>query len=479
MTKPPLIWWVRRDFRLCDNLALSAAVATGHPVIALFVHDECSSALKPAPAWRLNAGLECFAQRVSQAGSRLVLRRGAALPTLLELVRETGAVGVYWNRLYDPQSIARDAAVKAALQDHGIQARSFAGHVLFEPWTVETGQGGVYRVYSPFQRAVWDRPVPDMTPAPATIPAPATWPKSDDLGQWALGAGMRRGAANLAHFARVGEISAQTRLADFAANKATSYKAERDRLDMDATSGLSEYLSLGEITPVQCYHAVRDQIAQGDKGAIHFYKEILWREFAYHLLYHTPHITTDNWRSEWDGFPWNTDADTPQVLAWKQGRTGIAVIDAAMRELYITGRMHNRARMLVASYLTKHMMVHWKIGMDWFENCLVDWDPASNAMGWQWVAGSGPDAAPYFRVFNPDTQAEKFDAQGRYSRTWLAEGTTPPTQTALRYYDSIPIRWGLSPQTPYPAQPIIGLSEGRKRALAAYETRNFKADTST
>ena len=203
-----------------------------------------------------------------------------------------------------------------------------------------------------------------------------------------------------------------------------------------------------------------------------FLRELVWREFAYHLMYHTPHMLTDNWRTEWSAFPWREDADASDVLAWKQGRTGEPFVDAAMREMYVTGRMHNRARMIAASYLTKHLMVHWRIGMEWFEECLTDWDPASNAMGWQWTAGSGPDASPYFRIFNPATQLEKFDPDGDYVARWIAEGRSAPSRTALAYFDAVPKSWQISAKEAYP-QPLVDLSDGRKRALAAYEARNF------
>jgi deoxyribodipyrimidine photo-lyase len=212
---------------------------------------------------------------------------------------------------------------------------------------------------------------------------------------------------------------------------------------------------------------------EGKKGAEGFLQELVWRDFAYHLVYHTPRIVDRNWREDWDAFPWNEDAGRDDVVAWQRGRTGMAIVDAAMRELYVTGRMHNRARMLVASYLTKHLLSHWKIGLDWFEEHLVDWDPASNAMGWQWSAGSGPDATPYFRVFNPETQAEKFDANGTYRRRWVAEISASPPETALSYFEAIPESWDMSPDDPYPERPVVDASEGRKRALAAYENRNF------
>lgn len=464
----PILLWFRRDLRLSDHPALAAAAATGRPVIPVFLCDEVVEGHGAAPKWRLGLGVGQFAERLGEAGSRLVLRRGPALSALRALVRETGAGAVWWTRLYDPDARRRDEGVKAGLKNDGIDARSFPGHVLFEPWTVETGQGGFYKVYSPFWRAVKNLGVDDPLPAPPSLTAPDSWPAGDDLGDWALGAAMRRGAAVVAGHVTVGERAASARLADFTEHRIADYKARRDFPGEGATSGLSENLTYGEISVRTCWHAGLHAMHEGKAGAEHFLKELVWREFAYHLIHHTPHITERNWREEWEAFPWEEDERRADIRAWKRGRTGVGFVDAAMREMYVTGRMHNRSRMIVASYLTKHLMVHWRVGMRWFEDCLVDWDPASNAMGWQWTAGSGPDAAPYFRVFNPDTQAGKFDEDGAYRRAWIAEGQSRPPRTALSYFDAIPESWGLSPDDPYP-DPVVPLDLGRERALAAYE----------
>ncbi|MCC5991229.1 MAG: deoxyribodipyrimidine photo-lyase [Rhodobacteraceae bacterium] len=464
----PIILWFRRDLRLGDHPALHDAAQSGRPVIALFIHDEVVERLGAAPKWRLGLAVQSFAKRLESIGARLILRRGRALDVLQELLAETGAGAVWWTRQYDPDQIARDTAVKAALRDQGVAARSFSGHLLFEPWQVETGQGKYYKVYSPFWRAVRGRDVARRLPAPQSLRMPESLPTSDTLADWQMGRAMQRGADVVQPYLTIGEAAAQQRLAVFARDRMEGYHKDRDRLDRDATSGLSENLSYGEISPLALWGGGLRGIEQGKAGAEHFLKEVVWREFAYHLLYHTPHITMQSWRAEWRSFPWQ--GDSPDLLRWKQGRTGIALVDAAMRELYVTGRMHNRARMIVASYLTKHMMTHWKQGLDWFAETLVDWDPAANALGWQWVAGSGPDAAPYFRVFNPDTQAEKFDPDGVYRRRWLAEFADDPPPTALQFFAACPRRWGLSPDDPYPA-PLVDLATGRARALAAYERR--------
>lgn len=561
MPKPTILWF-RRDLRLDDHPALQAALSDGGPVIPLFILDDSVARIGAAARWRFDQALACFSLRLQSLGSRLILRRGPAREVIEALIKETGAGSVHWTRAYDPMAIDRDTRVKSALQDAGITAQSHPGHLLFEPWDVATKDGNPYRVYSPMWRAVKDREIAPPVPAPTRLSAPQDWPHSDDLAEWQLGADMRRGGAILARHCQPGEAAALARLESFAQTGLDRYKTDRDFPSRDATSGLSEYLSYGEISPRRIWH--RALLAEalgrtashgggsdgaGQAGAEHFRKELVWREFAYHLMFHTPHLLDRNWRPEWDGFPWN-DQITAPVRAWQQGRTGVRFVDAAMREMYVTGRMHNRARMIVASYLTKHLMTHWKIGMDWFADCLTDWDPAANAMGWQWVAGSGPDAAPYFRVFNPDTQLAKFDPKGIYCRTWLAEspgdlfGVSAATMadgsgdlsaeaskaasqdmsgtvlakaksdpsssssslaepfqsgaavvrdfnagkgapkagldrpvsnakasdTALSYFEAIPLSWSLSPDDPYP-DPVVDLPTGRDRALAAYGAR--------
>jgi len=470
--KAPTILWLRRDLRLSDHPALAAACADAAPVIPLFIRDTEVDGLGAAPRWRLGEGLAALSRALDAKGSRLILRSGDARDVLREVIAQTGARAVRWSRLYDPDAIARDTAVKAALKADGIAVESHEGHLLFEPWTVQTGQGGCYRVYTPFWKAVKDREVAAPAPAPGTLPPPARWPASERLEDWRLGHAMGRGAAVVARHVLVGEEAAQGRLGHFAAHIVAGYDTSRDRVDEDGTSRLSAHLALGEIGPRTCWHAGMRALHEGKAGAETFLKELVWREFAYHLLYHTPHLTTQNWRPEWAAFPWNEDESRAEVIAWKRGRTGVEFVDAAMREMYVTGTMHNRGRMIVASYLTKHLLCHWKIGMDWFAQHLVDWDPASNAMGWQWSAGSGPDATPYFRVFNPVTQLEKFDPRRIYVDRWIAEGRARPSATALEYFDAVPRAWGLSPGDRYP-DPIVGPKEGRERALEAYANRGF------
>jgi deoxyribodipyrimidine photo-lyase len=468
----PIIMWFRRDLRLSDHPALTAARQSGRPVIPLFIHDAQSEALGAAPKFRLGLALGCLGETLAEKGSRLILRRGDALEVLREVIETTGAGAVYWSRLYDPAAIDRDAKVKETLKDDGVEACSFAGHLMFEPLTVETKTGGFYKVFTPYWKAVRGRDVAPPLATPSDIPAPQSWPESAALDDWRMDALMQRGRDVVRPYVRLGEAAAQARLGSFMAHIVEGYDESRDLPGEDGTSALSENLSLGEISPAQCWHAGQRAMQEGKRGAETFLKELAWREFAYHLMYHTPRILDQNWREEWQAFPWNEDERRAEVLAWKQGRTGVPFVDAAMRELQVTGRMHNRGRMIVASYLTKHLMCHWRIGQKWFEEHLIDWDPANNAMGWQWAAGSGPDATPFFRIFNPETQLDRFDKGRDYTRRWIAEGRAKPSDEALAYFDAIPRSWGRSPEDDYP-DPIIDLSEGRERALDAYRNRDF------
>ncbi len=466
----PLILWFRRDLRLDDNPMLSEAAATGRPLIPVFIADDSVTGMGAAPRWRLGEGLSVFSETLKKHGARLILRRGPALKALREVIAETGATGVWWGRLYDAPARKRDSGIKQALREDGIEARSFAGHTLIEPWQVETGEGGHYKVYSPFWKALSARGVPDPCPAPKRLTAPESWPESDRLAEWKLGAAMNRGAQVVARHARIGSAEAEAKLDAFLDGPVEEYRQARDFPGREATSRLSENLAWGEIGPRRIWSRTQRILEQdrGHKGAEHFLKELVWRDFAHHLIFHTPQITRANWRSEWDDFPWREDnADAER---WRRGMTGEPFVDAGMREMYVTGTMHNRARMIVASYLTKHLMTHWKVGLKWFEECLIDWDPASNAMGWQWTAGSGPDAAPYFRVFNPATQLEKFDPERRYQRRFIAEFSSEPDPEARAFFDAAPRSWNLDPQAPYPER-LIDLAEGRNRALDAYERR--------
>jgi deoxyribodipyrimidine photo-lyase len=468
MTDRPLILWFRRDLRLGDQPMLAAAAASGRPLLPVVILDPETEALGAAPKWRLGLSVAAFAQALEGVGARLILRRGRALEVLRGLVAETGAGGVWWSRLHDPASVARDTAVTAALKPDGLQVRSFAGHLLHEPWEVETGQGGFYRVFTPYWKAMRGMGVALPDPAPRRLRGVETWPASDRLEDWRLGAAMHRGAAVVARYQAVGEAAARGKLSMFLDGPVERYGERRDFPGVPGTSRLSENLTYGEIGIRAVWHAGLRARDEGRAGAESFLRELAWREFSYHLMHHTPEITFANWRQDWDAFPWR--GDNPEAERWRRGMTGEPFVDAAMREIHVTGTMHNRARMIAASYLTKHLLTHWRVGQAWFADCLTDWDPAANAMGWQWVAGSGPDSAPFFRVFNPAGQAEKFDADGRYRGRFVAELSEAPGPEALDFFRAVPRSWGLAPGQPYPA-PIVDLAEGRARALAAYAAR--------
>ena len=465
---PVTLIWFRRDLRLDDNSALLAALERGGPVVPVFVVDPSIENMGAAAKWRLGASLSELETSLNSLGTRLLYARGDASTCLINLVEQTGASAVFWSRGYDRISVERDTAVKTALRSQNVEAQSFPGHVLFEPWTIKTGNDGPYKVFSPYWRSV--RAIDVGRP----VPAPTIWPVAEQsasnlqLNDIGLGTAVARGATVLARYNDAGERAAWLRLERFLEDGLRDYAAMRDELADDGTSGLSAALSLGELSPRRVWTATLARLSEGNQGAEPFLRQIAWREFAYHLAFHWPDIDRANWRPEWDEFAWIEDPEHPDYLSWCQGRTGIELIDAGMREMYVTGRMHNRVRMVAASYLTKHLGFHWRLGLKWFEDCLTDWDPASNAMGWQWVAGSGPDAAPYFRVFNPDTQAEKFDKERVYRDKWLAEGSNKPKATALSFFDAIPKSWAMSPNDPKP-QMIAPLADGRARALGAYE----------
>ncbi len=465
-----ILFRLRRDLRLGDHAGLAEAAASGRPVVPVFIHDGAVEALGAAPRFRLGLGVEAFARRLEEIGSRLILRRGDPAGVLAGLAREVGAGAVWWQRDHAPEARAADADLAETLQAAGLEVREFPGQLLFDPASVETKAGGPYKVFTPFWKAVRGRDPGPALPDVTALAGPADWPRSERLEDWRMAAAMDRGAAVVARHVRVGEAAARARLRDFAEGAMAGYDRARDIPGVDGTSGMSEPLTYGEISPRACWHAGMAALEQGVAGAGTWLKELVWREFAWHLLHATPRLATGNWRRDWDGFAWSTDEAAPEVLAWKQGRTGVELVDAAMREMWVTGRMHNRARMVAASFLTKHLLVDWRVGQRFFAECLTDWDPASNALGWQWVAGSGPDAAPFFRVFNPDGQRDKFDRDRRYVRRWIAEGQAEPPETALAFFDAVPRVWGLSPRDGYP-EPVVDLAEGRARALEAYRGR--------
>jgi deoxyribodipyrimidine photo-lyase len=406
--------WFRQDLRLRDHPALDAAAKRGGAVVPVYVwapEDEGEWAPGGASRWWLHHSLAALDASLRERGSQLTIARGRAVPTLLALAKQCGAAAVYWNRRYEPAAIACAAAAEAALGKRGIETRSFNSALLVEPHELLNQSGKPYQVYTPFrQRVLKDVRPPRPLKAPARLLAPKEWPKSASLASLALLPKIKW-FTTMEQTWRPGEAGAQARLARFLKKGLEGYRAARDEMGTEGTARLSPHLHFGEIGPRQIWHAL------GAAGrASTFLHELIWREFAHHLLVHFPHTPTQPLRAEFAHFPWRRNAK--HLRAWQRGRTGIPLVDAGMHELWATGYMHNRVRMVTASFLVKNLMQPWQEGARWFWDTLVDADLANNTLNWQWVAGSGADAAPYFRIFNPLTQAERFDASGAYVRRW-------------------------------------------------------------
>lgn len=449
----PTVVWFRDDLRVSDNPALSAAAERGGPVVAVYILDEVSTGIRPlgaASRWWLHHSLESLADDLTRLGIPLTLRRGRAPDLVKELVAEVGAGAVVWNRRYGGAEIRLDGDLMRELREQGCDVHSFAASLLFEPWTISTGQGTPYSVFTPFWRSCREGLDPRAPlPTPIGVTARIDEPWSDDLVQWSLLPSRPDWAHGLRDRWRVGESAAAERLDEFLSDDIDGYTVGRDRPALMATSGLSPHLRWGELSPHQVWHAVSQHrgalSAAGREAVTRFLTELGWREFSWHVLFHFPLLAENNWRPEFDVFPW-PPLDPRALRAWQRGQTGIPLVDAGMRELWNSGTMHNRVRMVVASFLTKNLLIDWREGERWFWDTLVDADAASNPFNWQWVAGSGADAAPYFRVFNPLLQASKFDPEFDYIRRHVPE-------------------WGTDA---YP-QPIVDLAETRAAALAAYD----------
>jgi deoxyribodipyrimidine photo-lyase len=423
----PAILWFRLDLRLADNPALRAALEYGGPVVPVFVWSpEEEGAWPPGGAsrWWLHQSLMALDARFCALGSRLIIRRGPALETLRALVRETGAAAVFWNRRYEPAISARDAQVKAALGRDGLVGEDFNAALLHEPWTIQNQSKKPFQVFTPFWRHCLAKPDPaEPLPAPKNIPSPSQWPASLALDELKLEPKLNW-ADGLRAAWHPGEAGAAANLSRFLTEAFDHYPDHRNRPDVPGTSRLSPHLHFGEISPRQVWHGLRKVAAKRGlplerwRGS-QFVAEIGWREFAHHLLFHFPHTPAEPLRADFRSFPWRKDA--AWLRAWQAGRTGYPIVDAGMRELWATGWMHNRVRMIVASFLVKDLLLSWQEGARWFWDTLVDADLAQNTLGWQWTAGCGADAAPYFRVFNPTSQGEKFDPDGQYVRKWCPE----------------------------------------------------------
>jgi deoxyribodipyrimidine photo-lyase len=474
----PSILWLRQDLRLSDNPALTAAAQRKRPILPLYVLDDETPAewrIGGASRWWLHHSLASLDASLGTIGLPLILRRGPAPAVIAELSKETGADAVFWNRTYEPYAIARDIALKQSLTARGVAVASFNAALLREPWTIKTKQGEPYKVFTPFWQALRQEPPPAPLPLPGQLSAPVVLPRSADLSEWSLLPTHPDWSQGLHESWTPGEVGAQQRLAAFLDEGLVRYRSNRDLPDRPATARLSPHLHWGEISPRQIWHAVhmhtqRDRRAPTDDAAEAFLRQLGWREFTHHLLYHWPDLPSRSWRSKFDVFPWRSD---PMALrAWQKGMTGYPIVDAGMRELWRTGWMHNRVRMIAASFLVKDLLVPWQTGEAWFWDTLVDADLAQNAFSWQWVAGSGADAAPYFRIFNPVLQGQKFDPDGRYVRRWVPELARLPNDFLHQPWLASPAvlaSAGVVLGRDYPL-PMVQHAAARDRALAAFKS---------
>lgn len=470
--------WFRDDLRLADNPALSAAVAHG-PTLFIYILDEGGSRrpLGGATRWWLSRSLAALDFALKAKGCELVLMRGDP-GALLPRVVETAEIDlVTWSRRYDGESVALDTRLKDELMASGRRVESFNAALLNEPWQVTTKTGEPMKVFTPYWRAARaagepaaPKPAPKHMQSLKLPPAIATMTVSHaDL---ALDPVKPDWAGGLREAWTPGEAAAAERLGDFLSGVLDGYGEGRDRPDRASTSRLSPHLRFGEIGPRQIWHATRSAIESGEASAgssdaEKFLSEIGWREFSYHLLFYNPDLATRNYNPRFDAFPWRRD--DAATSAWQRGLTGYPIVDAGLRELWTTGWMHNRVRMIAASFLIKHLLIDWRHGEDWFWDTLVDADPANNAASWQWVAGSGADAAPYYRIFNPVTQGLKFDPKGLYVRRWIPEiaGLDDTLIHEPWKADADQLhRAGIVLGQTYP-RPIVDLDFGRRRALDA------------
>jgi len=477
MNGAPALVWFRQDLRLSDNPALAAAVRRGSPVIPVFIwapEEEGSWRPGAAAQWWLDRSLAALSAELEKRGSRLIIRVGPTGAALENLLAESGASAVFWNRRYEPAAFDRDGKLKSQLRERGIITESFNGNLLFEPWTIRNGKGQPFRVFTAFWRACLTKSVaPPSKNGAEKLRSPENWPRSLELSALGLEPAVDW-AGGLRETWQPGESGAKRQLKRFQKEDIQEYPAGRDKPGVVGTSRLSPHLHFGEISPRQVWRAVlrtMDDGVIGSHGACEAYlRQIGWREFAYQLLYHHPESSDQALRPEFAAFPWRTNSRA--LRAWMQGKTGYPLVDAGMRELWHTGWMHNRVRMVVASFLVKHLLIGWQEGAAWFWDTLVDADLANNTLGWQWVSGCGADAAPYFRIFNPVIQGEKFDTEGVYVRRWVPELAGLPDRWIHKPWKapaSILTKAGVGIGTTYPA-PIIDHDEARERALAALRT---------
>jgi deoxyribodipyrimidine photo-lyase len=466
---------------LQDNPALQAAVARGAAIVPIYILDDDGEGRWPmggASRWWLHHALASLDASLREVGSRLVIARGNSAEVLRNVVRATGAGALFWNRRYEPTAIARDRAIKVEFTAAGVEAKSFNGALLNEPHTITNKSGGPFQVFTPYWRHCLTLPVTAaVTFAAQRLMAPEKWPRSLELAELALLPKIKWDAG-FGETWQPGEPGAAKRLRQFTAGAMDEYADRRNLPDRDGTSMLSPWLHTGELSPRQVWAAVQAKskdsgVFPPSNGARVFLSEVGWREFAHHLLFHFPHTPERPLREDFEKFPWAEDTTGVKLLAWQRGQTGYPIVDAGMRQLWHTGWMHNRVRMVVASFLVKHLRLSWTHGAAWFWDTLVDADLANNTLGWQWSAGCGADAAPYFRVFAPVLQGVKFDANGDYVRRWVPELAKLPTEhlhapweAPMHALASAGVRLGAKGSYPLP---MVDHAKARAEALAAFK----------
>ena len=468
----PVIMWFRQDLRLADNPALSAAVDRGAPVLPVYILDDTNAGdwfPGAASRWWLHCSL---AQLDRALDGKLLLLRGDPRELLPNLANRYQAPGVFWNRLYEPWAMSRDTAIKSRLQQASVEVRSFNGSLLFDPPSTNKADGTPYRVFTPFYRkGCLGRGILPRRPLPAPAD-PEIFEAKDGLELDDLELLPRvKWYDEIERVWKPGEVGANERLQTFLDTGLENYDEGRDRPDQQFVSRLSPHLHFGELSPNQAWYAVDDTGTGLDLpgNEDRFLSELGWREFSYNLLYNTPTLPTDNLQRKFDRFPWRSD---PAALKrWQRGLTGYPIVDAGMRELWRTGYMHNRVRMIVGSFLVKNLMLHWHHGERWFRDTLLDADLANNSASWQWIAGCGADAAPYFRIFNPVTQGKRFDPDGAYVREYVPELANLPDRYSQEPWAApaeVLLEADVALGNTYP-EPIVDLKASRERALAAFK----------
>lgn len=468
----PIIIWFRHDLRVEDHAALSEAASRGQPIIPLFLwapHEEGLWPIGAASRWWLHYSLKSLQDELAALNLKLIIREGDTLKNLKSLLKETGAKTIFWHRRYEPHAIKQEARIQAALDTQKVEIKSFKGNVLFEPWELATKQNKPFQVFTPFWKACLSKDKPD--------------PPLKKIGESQGIQGLPSlSLSDLKLLPKIhwdegikstwtpGSSHGKKMLQSFVKNNISTYPMTRDRPELlHGVSHLSPYLHFGEVTPAMIWQAIGQNDSTENEGANSFWRQIGWREFAHHLLYHFPHTPEKPLKPHFNNFPWN-QAKAP-LIAWQKGMTGYPFVDAGMRQLWATGWMHNRVRMIVGSFLVKDLQIPWQEGEKWFWETLVDADLANNCLGWQWIAGCGADAAPYFRIFNPITQGERFDSNATYVRTWVPELKHLPDVWIHKPWqapENILQLAGVTLGTTYP-YPLVDHAAAREAALVAFK----------